>query len=68
MGVTGPLGLVVGVPTWEERQLAGAIIARYGKGKDEPEVEIEWRDADGAVEVFAVAPAQDEARLEAIRI
>jgi hypothetical protein len=64
----GPIGLVEGEPTWEARQLAAAIIARYGKGKDEPSVEIEWRDADGAVERFSVAPEPDEARLEAIRI
>lgn len=65
---TGPIALVEGAPTWEERRLAAGIVARYGKGKDEPQVEIEWRDADGAVEVFAVAPEQDEARVEAIRI
>ena len=66
--VTGPAGLVVGVPTWEQRQLAAAIIARYGKGREAPEVEIEWRDPDGAVERFGVAPLADEARLEAMRI
>jgi len=66
--VTGPVGLVVGVPTWEERQLAGAIIARYGKGREAPAVEIEWRDDDGAVELVSVAPLADEPRLEALRI
>ncbi len=66
--VTGPAGLVVGVPTWEERQLAAAIIARYGKGREAPAVEIEWRDPDGAVERFEVAPLADEARLESLRI
>jgi hypothetical protein len=66
--VLGPVALVEGTPTWEERQLAAAIIARYGKGKDDPQVEIEWRDADGSVDRFAVAPEQDEARIEAIRI
>ena len=66
--LNGPMGLVEGEPTWEERQLAAAIIARYGKGKDDPQVEIEWRDPDGSVEVFGVAPEQDEARIEAIRI
>ncbi len=66
--VTGPVGLVVGVPTWEERQLAAAIIARYGKGKDAPEVALEWRDPDGGTELLSVAPLADEARLEAMRI
>jgi hypothetical protein len=64
----GPVALVEGEPTWEERQLAAAIVARYGKGKDEPYVEVEWRDADGAVETLAVVPERDEARIEAIRI
>jgi hypothetical protein len=64
----GPVALVEGEPTWEERRLAAAIVARYGKGRAEPEVAVAWRDADGAEEVLAVAPLQDEARLEAMRI
>jgi hypothetical protein len=67
-GFTGPVGLVDGIPTWEERQLAAAIIARYGKGREAPLVEIEWRDPDGAVERFSVVPEPDEARIEAMRI
>jgi tRNA-uridine 2-sulfurtransferase len=66
--VKGPLGLVVGVPTWEERQLAAAVIARYGQGREAPAVEVEWRDPDGAVELLSVVPSADEARLEAMRI
>jgi hypothetical protein len=66
--VTGPMGLVVGVPTWEERQLAAAIIARYGKGREAPAVQVEWRDEDGAVELMHVAPLADEPRLESLRI
>ena len=66
--VTGPAGLVVGVPTWEERQLAAALVARYGKGREAPQVEIEWRDPDGAVELMQVAPLADEPRLESLRI
>jgi tRNA U34 2-thiouridine synthase MnmA/TrmU len=64
----GPLALVEGVATWEERQLAARILARYGKGKDQPLVEVEWRDPDGAVEVLEVAPELDEARVEQLRI
>ena len=64
----GPVALVEGEPTWEERQLAARIVARYGKGKDEPSVEVEWRDPDGGVEVLAVAPELDEARVEQLRI
>jgi tRNA U34 2-thiouridine synthase MnmA/TrmU len=66
-GVLGPLALVEGEPTWEERLLAAAIVARYGKGKDLPKVEIEWREGD-LVETYEVAPEPDEARIEAMRV
>ncbi len=65
--VLGPVALVEGEPTWEERQLAARIVARYGKGKDLPEVVVEWRD-DEVVEHYPVTPEQDEARIEAMRI
>jgi tRNA-uridine 2-sulfurtransferase len=64
----GPVALVEGEPTWEERRVAAAIVARYGKGKAEAAVAMEWRDADGAVELLEVKPEQDEARLESLRI
>jgi len=67
-GFNGPVALVEGTPTWEERQLAARVVARYGKGRGEAEVEIEWHDADGAVELLRVAPEADEARIEAMRI
>jgi hypothetical protein len=66
-GVLGPIAVVDGVPTWEERLLASAIVARYGKGKDLPEVEVEWREGE-EVETYAVAPLTDEPRLEALRV
>jgi len=66
-GVLGPVALVEGTPTWEERRLAAGIVARYGKGKDLPAVEIEWREGD-LVETYEVAPEPDEARLEALRV
>jgi tRNA-uridine 2-sulfurtransferase len=65
--VLGPVALVEGVPTWEERQLAARIVARYGKGKDSPTVTVEWREGD-LVERYAVEPERDEARVEAMRI
>ena len=34
--LNGPVALVEGAPTWEERQLAARIVARYGKGKELP--------------------------------
>jgi tRNA-specific 2-thiouridylase len=66
-GVLGPIALVEGEPTWEERQLASRIVARYGKGKDAPTVAVEWREGDVA-ETYEVAPATDESAIEALRI
>jgi tRNA-specific 2-thiouridylase len=65
--VLGPVALVEGEPTWEERRLACAIVARYGKARREPEVTVEWRD-EGVVEHYTVAPLADDAELEALRI
>ncbi|HVI75318.1 MAG TPA: asparagine synthase-related protein [Anaeromyxobacteraceae bacterium] len=65
--IPGPVALVEGEPTWEERQLAARIVARYGKGKDLPQVKVEWREGD-LVEEYEVAPEADEARLEKLRV
>jgi tRNA U34 2-thiouridine synthase MnmA/TrmU len=65
--VLGPVALVEGTPTWEERRLAAAIVARYGKGKDLPKVEVEWREGD-LVETYEVAPEPDEGKIEALRV
>ncbi len=67
VGVMGPVAVVEGEATWEERVLAARIVARYGKGKDAPMVAIEWREAE-AVEVYEVEPQRDEAQLESLRI
>jgi len=66
-GVLGPVALVEGVPTWEERVLACRIVARYGKGKDQPSVTVEWREGD-QVEEHLVEPERDEARIEGLRV
>jgi hypothetical protein len=63
----GPIAVVEGVPTWEERMLASRIVARYGKGKDLPKVEVEWREGDH-VETYEVEPERDEGRIEALRV
>lgn len=65
--VLGPLALVEGEPTWEERMLAARIVARYGKGKDAARVTVEWREGD-MVETYEVEPERDEARIEALRV
>ena len=66
-GVTGPVALVEGAPSPEDRLLAASIVARYGKGKDEPRATVEWREGDRS-ELLEVEPAHDEARLEGMRI
>jgi tRNA-uridine 2-sulfurtransferase len=65
--VLGPVALVEGVPTWEERLLASAIVARYGKGRSLPRVAVEWREGD-LVETYEVEPERDEARIERLRV
>ena len=65
--VMGPIALVEGTPTWEERQLAARIVARYGKGKDAPRVTVEWREGD-MTELYEVEPENDEARIESLRV
>ncbi len=67
LDVLGPVALVEGEPTWEERQLAARIVARYGKGRGLPQVVVDWREGD-VVERYSVAPEEDEARIEALRI
>jgi tRNA U34 2-thiouridine synthase MnmA/TrmU len=66
-GVLGPVALVEGTPTFEERELAAAIVARYGKGKDLSRVEVEWKEGD-LVETYEVAPEPDEAKIESLRV
>ncbi len=46
--VLGPVALVEGTPTWEERLVAARIVARYGKGKDAPKVAVGWREGEVA--------------------
>ncbi|HEY7726713.1 MAG TPA: asparagine synthase-related protein [Anaeromyxobacteraceae bacterium] len=66
-GLLGPVALVEGDPTWEERVLAASVVARYGKGRALAEVRVEWREGD-MVETYAVAPLADEARIESMRV
>ena len=63
----GPVALVEGTPTWEERLVAARIVARYGKGKDAPKVAVGWREGE-LEEIYEVEPERDEARIEALRL
>lgn len=66
-GVTGPVALVEGEPTWEEMVLASQIVARYGKGRTAPQVTVEWKSEAGLDEL-EVEPFRDEAAFEQYRI
>jgi tRNA-specific 2-thiouridylase len=66
-GVMGPVALVDGETTWEERILAARVVARYGKGKEASKVSIEWREGD-MTETYEVEPQQDETQIESLRI
>jgi hypothetical protein len=67
VGVSGPIALVEGGPTLEDRRLAASIVARYGKAKDAPSAKVEWRERE-TVEILDVEPIRDEARIEGMRI
>ncbi len=58
-GVSGPLGLVSGSPSELDLQTAGAILATYGKGKDQSEVEVLAERPDGE-QSFTVTPMARE--------
>jgi tRNA-uridine 2-sulfurtransferase len=66
--VLGPLALVEGEPTPEERELASRIVARYGKGKDQPRVVVEWRYGADVRLDLAVEPFRDDSAFEQLRI
>lgn len=42
----GPIGLVYGRPSEADLQVAGAILAAYGKGQDQPQVEVELQQGE----------------------
>lgn len=54
-GLPGPLGLVSGHPLVEDLRTAGAIVASYGKGKDQLQVDVIAETAQGE-QLFSVAP------------
>jgi len=52
----GPLALIDGAVDEERLELAARIVARYSQGKNAPEVELEYRDTQGASRTLKVAP------------
>jgi tRNA U34 2-thiouridine synthase MnmA/TrmU len=58
-GLPGPIGVVTGIPTDEDLQVAGAILASYGKGKGLEEVGILAKRADEE-KTFSIKPMPRE--------
>jgi tRNA U34 2-thiouridine synthase MnmA/TrmU len=56
---SGPLGLLCGQPDETDCELAAGIVASYGKGKDEPRVEVLFR-GEGREFSLEVPPATRE--------
>lgn len=67
-GLMGALSLVEGTPGGDDRVLASRIAARYGKGKDQPRVTIEWRREGRLEHSMEVEPFHTEAELDRFRI
>jgi tRNA U34 2-thiouridine synthase MnmA/TrmU len=61
-GVPGPLGLVSGHVNEEDLRLAGAILASYGKGKDQNEVDILVETSAGEQDLTVVPMPRSESR------
>ncbi len=64
-GIAGPLGLISGEPEELDIKLAGAILASYGKGKDQPQVEILARTPQGELR-FSIVPMPKDSAVEMI--
>jgi hypothetical protein len=58
----GPLGLFCGEPTEQALQAAAAILASYGKGKDEPQVEVLFSSAAEEFVISVTPLSRDQSR------
>jgi tRNA-uridine 2-sulfurtransferase len=68
VGLMGPIALVEGEPTEGEREMISKVVARYGKGKDSPSVEVQWRRVGGPLVSRSVEPFRDDDAFERFRI
>ena len=57
---SGPLALIDGTLTDDEVVLAARIVARYSKGRTDPEVELDFQTKSGEVTPIKVAPLPAE--------
>ncbi len=61
---SGPLGLFIGQPQQQDLQTAAAILASYGKGKDEPQVDVLFSAQEEDFELtVAPLPREDSRKL-----
>jgi tRNA-specific 2-thiouridylase len=58
---TGPLALIDGKPSDQDLELAAAIIARYGQGRDAEQVSVIVSDTEGVSREILVKPLQPDA-------
>ncbi len=60
LGFGGPLGLIDGEADKVGVEISAAILARYGSGRDAPEVEVEVFEVGGEKMVYTVVPYSPE--------
>jgi hypothetical protein len=58
---------VEGTPDFDQRVLVSRIVARYGKGREQPEVKVTWKRGEDEDE-FTVPPFQEDGAFEALRV
>ncbi len=64
----GPIALVEGEPSTEDREVASKIVARYGKGKDAEVVRVEWKHGEEIRLEVPVQPFREDKAFEQFRI
>ena len=57
---SGPLALIDGTLTDQELELAAGIVARYSKGRTDPQVDLDYQTKTGEVTSMRVAPLPAE--------
>lgn len=67
VGVNGPVAVVEGEPDAEARRTISAIVARYGQGRELPEVSVEWRKGGESFRE-AAAPLKNEGFIASVRL
>jgi tRNA-specific 2-thiouridylase len=64
----GSMALIDGLPTAEDLELIGGIVARYGQGKNEESVTLTIAEKNGETRDLTVKPFYDDAKLAAWQV